>query len=724
MPMLIASREELRPSQKDLVAKPLACKNPDYAYGKHLKLKVKESKPSAIILIADAAEYLYDVVPDNINVLNNTFVTYNNDGEIIPVLLLSPKLDDTIKPTYTRFEEQMTLYKAPSAISPNITYVKSIESLKTMLEAFRDAKTIAFDVETTSLNAYDPEEDLYTIAFTFEDYKTFAMPFYPGYWPTPIEAKIKEMVKKFFEDDSKSFIAHNCKFDMGWMIQKFGVEITHRNYDDTSLMSYLLTPGRQVNDLKSLGFRFLAQNSWGIDIKNIYAHQLEDVLKYNALDTHYTMQLYHVMKEFIDKIGRLKVAYYEVLIPAMLEFTKVEQRGVIVDVKGLLESAAVLEKERLELKEKFVQLKGPKFNPYSSKQLIQHFQQKGYEWSKTTDSDSVAMDQEVIEEIVTKYSDDFGKDVLRFKWLTTNLAKYGQSFVDETVCQGRIHGTYSLNRTITGRTSSSNPNMQNFPKSKGWDTRKFIKPPDGYKLACFDYGQIEARMLGILTGDDIFCKALVEGYDIHLENSKFLFGEDRAKEMRQVVKAGTFALIYGAHATTVAKACQTEVENIKKLDKLIWDKFKTFRPWQNAIETEMKADTWITSLFGRRRYFPANYNQRLNYPCQSSASDITLLAMASLKGKYPVAFMVHDDLSFFLKDDDTMPGIIEDIAKHMTLKPWEVIKDSPLMKAWIPLAIECATGYNWSDTEEYGDYTSMNFGGNDLDSCLRLAKEL
>jgi len=634
-------------------------------------------------------------------------------------------------------KEKAGIYAEPE----EIIHVKTVAQLKAFFEELKQQTIVAFDFETTGLSPWklqipqkiDPA--LFSIGFAFGN-KAFSIPLYK-FWSEQTTKSIYEAIGKWLTGEAcqgQIKIAHNLKFDLLWgLVHTAESVITGKKahelelnslFQDTQIMSWILDERPGMSKLKVAAWKYLGKEAWDIDVTNVFKHQLGDVLTYNAKDAFYTLKLYLHHKEVIYEDVQYHTLYEELMLPAVLAFLRVESQGCVVDEKKRADMARYLSAESDKLVTEIQVNTGiEKLNPASPEQMSRYFVDDcKYKLLKKTKK-GWSVDVAALEYLVETYDDTVAKLLLELRGIQKLNGTYVTGLEDKIYVDGKIHGGYNLTGTVTGRTSSNDPNMQNFPKRKHKEVRGIIVPPEGYKIVSFDYGQIEARLFGVITADPKFVEALWNDWDIHLENSRELFGDERAKDMRGPVKNGTFALLYGAGDAKVAKTTGASIEAIAKLRQLLFSKFKQFKIWQDEMASFEKRNGYVESLFGKRRRSPMSYNEMLNHTTQSTASDMTLSAMNVLGKKYTVAWMVHDDLSFYIKEADVEEAIME-IAQIMLTVPWIFLERSRWMKSYVPLQVEAAVGDNWADLKEVLKVSSVDFGFSTVKESIDMANIL
>ena len=474
--------------------------------------------------------------------------------------------------------------------------------------------------------------------------------------------------------------------------------------------------------LKHLVTTRFGVSDWSINTKDIGKYPLEKVLEYCALDSYYTLKLYELLS---SEMGINMRVYKRIMIPVLLEFLQVELRGVPVELDRLNELEAKFGGMLDGISEEILKgTGGVPLNPQSPKQLVEYLQNKNYQLTvKTKTGYSTSTD--VMEELNKKYTDKVIEKVLEYRKISKIKSTFLTGIKDLIGNDGRLHPSYNLTKVVTGRTSSDSPNIQNIPKREFSECRSIVKAPEGYKIVSFDYGQIEARLFAVLTGDPTYHKDLMTGYDIHKElaekikQEKPSFDPGKFKDIRTRTKnALTFPALYGAGAESIGANLKVSKDQAQRLLNDLFNRYPMIKEWQKDISVTCERDGYLRSLFGKVRRMPMSWNMMLNFPPQSAASDITCSAMLALSKKYPVLFMIHDDLTFMLKEDEIAEAGVE-IAKVMVTVPWCYMTEEDLIKQWVPLQVECSVGDDWSNQKEIFAVDSIALNFNSYEDCLK-----
>jgi uracil-DNA glycosylase family 4 len=624
-------------------------------------------------------------------------------------------------------------------LKPNIILCETFDQIAECAERLKTESIVAFDFETTSLKPYGQAgktSELYTVSFAFDDGTSFAIPLF-DYFPSNMQKAVMELVGAFFYhlNPKQKKIGHNTKFDMLWGMYKAGGGLDKAPqgiWEDSSLLCWINDGRHSMSKLKVAAWRYLGVKNWSVDVSNVQKLPLRHVLKYNALDSFYTLRLYQHLEPLVCNTDENKRLYKALMLPAMLQFIKIEMRGVPVCEKTRTKFYHEYEKKHTSILLDIRKDSGRMgLNPGSPKQLQDYFLNDcGYKLKNKTKT-GYSTDNDSMQYLVNTYQDGVAQKVMDCRAVAKLQSTYISGMSKHIYNDGRIHGGFNLTATITGRTSSNEPNMQNFPKRKAKEVRSMIVAPEGYKLCSFDYGQIEARLFAVVTADKQYLKDLQEGYDIHAEKALWVYRdqcgwseEDALAQRGKVKNGGVFPAFYGAGDANIAESLGISLQVARAFKNSIFDRYPTVRSWQREVVKGEQQNGYIKSLYGRVRRSPIAYNELLNFTTQSTASDMTLTAMNFLGRKYEISFMIHDDLSMFIKDDEKLNANIDYICDAMLVLPWLFLSKSPLMKSFAPLQVECEVGDNWAEQQAVKSIDTVQAGYKSLQDCLVRAEEI
>jgi len=616
----------------------------------------------------------------------------------------------------------------PERVKPSISALSTEAEVRAFFPRLVEEKTVAFDFETTGLYPYPRagiSPSLYSVAFAFDGGDCAAIPLGRAHWPPALRRAILSAVGKWISElaPEQTRIAHNLKFDLAWGLRKAAALHSPDaravgRYEDTMLLAYLLNELPGTVGLKTVAWARLGASAWSIDSKRVQDLPLASVLRYNALDAFYTLRLWRPLRKDVEAQGLIPL-YERLMVPASMRFMRMEMRGLDVDVELLDDFQRDYTARLDELRRAAAEAAGDSnFDVGSPRSVLAYLHRTGRVVKKKTVGGAPSTDAETLRGIQAETGDEVCGRVLEYRAIEKLNSTYIVGIRRDLFDDGRLHGNFRITGTVTGRTSSHGPNLQNFPKrnAEGVKVRAMIRAPEGHKVVAFDYGQIEARLFAVISGDERYISDLEEGYDIHREKAIDLFHralgwsvEDAVKKRSAVKNQLVFPAFYGAGRAKVSKLLGVEQDLAQEAIDSIFNRYPRLRRWQRETVEFEKRNGYVESLFGRRRRSPMSYNQLLNHPSQSTASDMTLSSLASLGRKFRAAFMIHDDLTFFLPESNLEESIRE-IIRAMLVVPWYHMAESPRLRAWVPMEVECAVGDNWCDLEEVCKMDSLELG--------------
>jgi DNA polymerase I len=602
-----------------------------------------------------------------------------------------------------------------------------------LLQQAKKADVKAIDIETSALRPYAHDARILTIAISFEGVN-FSFPVDHPKSMTSNAHVISAIFKELLADDTIK-VAHNAPFEIEWFIHYFGRDaIRHDVWECTQMQAHMLDErrsGQSLDDLCRQHFGVAYKGFFKLDKKNMAKADLHETLVYNAVDTKYTLRLWHKQHRLLKEKG-LTDAYYEAL-PRQATVALMQSVGILIDQAQVKICQRQLEGEinALSLKiagqkvvQAFVKEKGA-FNPASNPETVEIFRDylKRPEVEVEKDGKSkFSVDKNVLEKI------DHPLAKLIVEW--RNRSKLKSTYVDCFEAgkgafiwpDGLIHPSFNTTFTETGRTSSVGPNQQNWPQRNDRWVRKQVVAPKGHVIIAVDYGQLEACTSAICSRDKVLVKALWENYDIHREWTErlvaryplFLAGGESLndpkimKRYRSIVKNKlVFPAIFGAQNESIAGYLRVPEDVIDDLMDDFWRTFHGLKAWQDKLMKRYYETGYVESPTGRRRYYPMTRNQAINDPIQSLACDIVCSAMnemsriALTEGPWHLhpIWNIHDDLGYYIPDsEDVIEASIDQINKVMLKAPYDFIN--------VPLSTEVSIGTNWAEMIEIGRFWS------------------
>ncbi|HRO41606.1 MAG TPA: DNA polymerase I [Flavipsychrobacter sp.] len=587
--------------------------------------------------------------------------------------------------------------------------IKEMAEATALVQEMLQQREIAFDTETTNIDAMLAE--MIGMSFSWKKGE--------GYYvmiPDEREAAIKmlECFKPLFDKEDVLWIGQNLKYDMT-MLKHYGFYLKGKLYD-TMLANYVIEPeGKRGMDI--LSAKYLRYNPISIETligkgknqKSMRDVEIELVKEYAAEDADVTLQLKHCFEPMIDKAEVRKVLdeIENPLLPVLMEM---EYEGVGIDVPFLNEYSKEMEFEIRQAEERVFGHAGLKFNLGSPKQLGEVlFDLMKLDSAKKTKTGQYATGEDVLQKLRNKHQ--IIEDILVYRELTKLKSTYIDSLPQLLNPKtGRVHTCFNQAVAVTGRLSSTNPNLQNIPirTDRGREIRKaFISRGEGWKLISADYSQIELRIVAAISGDESMIQAFKENKDIHTATSAKVYGvneQEVTPQMRRAAKAVNFGIIYGQSAWGLAEnlgISRTEAKGI------IDNYFKEYSAIKRYMDNQMnfaRETGYVQTLLGRKRWLRdinssnqtvRGYAERnaINMPIQGTAADMIKMAMvnvhkmiheAGLKTK--MILQVHDELVFDVPEDEI------DVATTLIKEGMQSAMELP---NGVPVVAEAGGGDNW-----------------------------
>ena len=591
-----------------------------------------------------------------------------------------------------------------------ITEIKEID--KWIKEA-EEIGEVAVDTETSSLDPH--QADLIGVSLSTSIGKACYVPI--GHDPKRCIKKslVLEKLKPLLEDPSIKKIGQNIKFDY-IVFYKHGITLT--SMEDTMLMSYVLDAGKNRHNMDTLSEIHLSHKTIsykdlvGTGKKEINFREVdvEKAKDYASEDADITFRLY---KKFYKSLKEEKMMnIYEVFEKPMLKIlAHMEIEGVKIDNKFLKVLSLKFEKKIEKIQEEVFRISKKKFNIASPKQLgeILYNDLKIADLKKTKKG-SFATSAQVLEDLAFK-GHKFPQLILNWRQVSKLKNTYSDSLQEHiNLNTKRVHTSFLLAATTTGRLASSDPNLQNIPiKSEdGRDIRKAFVAKKDHVLISADYNQIEMRILADMADVKELKKAFNKNEDIHSLTASQIFNIDIkkvTKDQRRKAKAINFGIIYGISQYGLAKQINVSNHEAEEFLNAYFSKFPEIKIYMDRTIKFCRKSGYVSNIFGRRSHFmninDKNYNVRnfqeraaINAPIQGSAAELMRLAMIRLSKrlngqKTKMLLQIHDELIF-----ETPKEEVKRISKIITEEMSSVAK-SDQHSFSIPLTVDLNSGDNW-----------------------------
>jgi DNA polymerase I len=547
-------------------------------------------------------------------------------------------------------------------------------------------KYICIDTETTGLDIY-------------KGARPFLYQVYDGE-NEPIVSRDISVISKHMADPDVILIGHNIKFDLE-MLSAMGVTTKNKFYD-TMIMKHLVDP-TTPKSLEYCAKTFLNKDkqsdktsSWfkanGIKKEDIDFSMLpeEILLPYAAQDVILTYELFFYLKPIIEKYNMWELLEQECkLVNVLIEMRKT---GWPLDVEYFNNLKVEFTERIKKLESSIYGLAGQKFNISSPKQLAEVLNDNGVELPMTDKGNLSAKF-----DVLVKIDNPLVKAILDYRHDTKLLSTYIEPF---SIIGDEIHCNLNAQGTVTGRFSSSNPNIQNIPRSDK-DIRKGFIIPEGYCLAGLDYKQMEYRVFADYTKSPEIIYQLNNGVDYHTliaNQLKDVLSNIKTKyDARALSKTVNFMIIYGGGTKKLAEYLQISYSEAAEILAHYFKMFPIIKPFINLVGQKVKTRGYIFNKFGRRYYIPSSEAYKgTNYLIQGTCADMVKVDMLKcneyLKDKKSkMVLQLHDELLFFIHNDEMhiireLQNIMEDWGHMFQVN---MLTDVKLSKS------------NWASTEEY-----------------------
>ncbi|WP_394888810.1 DNA polymerase I [Mesorhizobium sp. AaZ16] len=605
--------------------------------------------------------------------------------------------------------------------------IRDIATLQAWIAEAREAGAAAFRTETTSL---DPmQAGLVGFSLAIRPGRAAYVPIAHrssegdllGGGRSPNQVSFDEALAALhplLADRSVLKIGHNVKYD--WLLMhRLGIDIAP--FDDTMLISYVLDAGNGGHGIEALAERWLGHAM--IPFKDVVGSgrnlvtfdfvEIERATTYATEGSDLAMRLWRVLKPRLVANGLVSV-YERLERPLVPVLAKMEQRGISVDRQMLSRLSGELAQRAAALEDEIYAVAGERFTIGSPKQLGDIlFGRMGLPRGSKTKSGQWSTTAQLLEELAAE-GYELPRKIVDWRQLTKLKSTYTDALPDYIhPTTRRVHTSYALASTPTGRISSSEPNLQNIPirTAEGRRIRTAFIAEKGNKLVSADYSQIELRVLAHIADIPQLTQAFADGVDIHAMTASEMFGVPVAgmpSEVRRRAKAINFGIIYGISAFGLANQLSIPREEAGDYIKRYFERFPGIRDYMESTKASCREKGYVETIFGRRAHYPEirssnpqhrAFNERaaINAPIQGSAADIIRRAMIRMDAALTEAklsarmlLQVHDELIFEAPEAEveaTLPVVREVMAGAAM----------PAVNLAVPLQVDARAADNWDE---------------------------
>jgi len=629
----------------------------------------------------------------------------------------SPKLNDFFK----KYEFKSLIRTSANETKPHVSKkkieFKSIIKSKEMVEylnSLNSEKTLAIDLETDSLDVNEANiigislsnsNQAYYLAFKSPDNELSQID----------QNKVLKALNELCIDESILKIFHNAKYDCV-ILNRFNVNVV--SFQDTLLMSFFVNNGLTKHNLEDLyyyyfgeekeKFKDVIKNESKRKYKDFSEVPLELATNYAAHDAYATHQLYEALQEQISQSPDSYI-YYDIDKKLSLVLQEVEKNGCKIDLKFLTKLEKDLNKEIEKIESKIFKIAGEEFNIGSPKQLTEIFKKLDVKVTKKTKAGDFQTNVKVLEQLESD-GVEIASHILKWRQYSKLVSTYTSSLAERADVNDRVHSTFNIAATITGRLSSSEPNLQNIPirTEIGKKIRTAFIAEKGHELYSFDYSQIELRVLCEACEDPNLLKAFQEDQDIHQSTGQLVFNKKEINDNdRRMAKIINFGIIYGISQYGLAKQLGVSNTEAKLFIDNYFQKFPNINDFMKETTDNAKKLGYVENLFGRKSHIKdinaKNFmlrsfaeRQAINAPIQGTASELIKIAMLEIHQylkknnlKSKMTSQVHDELLFEIHKDekDIITKIIQLMEEsHQRYKSFKT-----------PIKVDFGGGLNWGE---------------------------
>ena len=608
---------------------------------------------------------------------------------------------------------QTTTYPSPPSIECVYTLVDTPEKLAHLAKRLAKAEKFALDTETTSLDTLTAE--LVGISISTAPGESYYLPVgHVGVEGAQLELfEVKKTLGPILADKKILKIAHNAKFDLQ-VLQTAGFAVNGVDFD-TMLAAHLL--GEKAPGLKNLAATRLHVEMTPItDLIGEGKSQicisrcaLKETADYSCADADMTFRLAQQLEPELNEQNQWKL-FSEVEMPLVPVIMDMERAGIAIDNEKLGDMARRIATQLVAIEDEIHAMAGHDFNIASPKQLGDVLFSELHLPSGRKTKTGYCTDAGVLDELKDEHA--IVRKILEFR----TLSKLKSTYVDVlptmvSVCDGRLHTSFNQARTVTGRLSSSDPNLQNIPVrgELGREIRKAFIAPPGYVLLAADYSQIDLRALAHLSGDDDLIAAFQHDEDIHMATAMSLYNlpkEQITSDMRRFAKTINFGVIYGMSDYGLEQATELTRAQSSEFITKYFERFPGVKAYLEATKEQARSRGFVETILGRRRYIPeinasnrqvreAAERMAINMPVQGTSADIIKVAMLHVrremdcrKMKSKLLLQVHDELIFEVPQSELI--FMSEMAPRLM---------AAALKLAVPLKVDMKYGSNWGEME-------------------------
>lgn len=702
----------------------------------HLDQEIEEVKPQFILVLG--AQALKATVDGSITELNGVMV--EKDG-IKYMPSYSPGIvyrDPGKAPFVDRAMNNFKSMVEGSLDEPPELDVRVITNMRQLKRAFQhltenDYLHLSYDIETTGLVRFEDEINLFGFG---NDQVQYIIPLEAPMSPLKglrlAQHKLITTAIKWLNENAKNLVAGNGKFDDLFLEYRFGVK-PHITFD-VVLASHILNENTP-NGVKENAVQECNAPNWDVD-KNLKTgkystpEKYQEYLTYLGYDIYYEYKLFRVFRKKLKQDKALMKLFYHLYMPGITSYETVEQHGVFIYPQQFKQVRKHLESEKSKIEKQLLKLAGHEVNWNSPAQI----QKLLYEELKLpilerTESGAPSTSEATLMQLRDEHP--IVELILKYRGVNIQISHFIDGWINR-MWGRRLFPNFKLHGTVTGRTSCTDPNLQQVPRDP--IIRNLVGAPEGWSVVEIDYSQAELRIAAIMSGDETMTRIYQTGGDIHTHTYEMITGEKVSddkyirKEQRKKAKAVNFGFVYGMgwkkfklYARDNYGVDLTDKE-AKQWREKFFDTYHSLPKWHSKQRRIVQSMGQVRSPIGRIRRLPDIYStdkskkaeaerQSINSPVQGFGSDLTILGMSEIMGnaqyydpdyvldkdKFFVIGTVHDATLFEVRNDYLMEFCPR--AKHILEHP-KALEEVFHFESNVPIVADVAVGQSWGAGKE------------------------
>ncbi|MBU6468836.1 MAG: DNA polymerase I [Betaproteobacteria bacterium] len=609
--------------------------------------------------------------------------------------------------------QQVVKTDQQSVVEKKYTTILTWQDFDEWLAKIEQAELTALDTETTSLDPFAAR--LVGLSFSVKDHEAAYLPLQHQGPDQVDQLPMDEVLRKltpWLESEAHKKVGQHLKYD-AHVLANHGIHLKGIAHD-TLLESYVLE-SHLPHNLESLAHRHLGEDTisyesiTGKGAKAIGFEQvaIDEASRYAAEDADITLRIHRKLFDELSQVSQLQEVYQHIELPIQHILWQMEREGVLIDAQLLNKQSDQLGQQLIDIEAQVHQLAGRPFNLNSPKQIQEIlFQQLQLPVIKKTPKGEASTDESVLQELALDYP--IAKQLLFYR----SLAKLKSTYTDKlprmiNSATGRVHTHYAQAVAVTGRLSSSDPNLQNIPirTPEGRRIREAFIAPHGKDLVSADYSQIELRIMAHLSQDEGLVNAFTQGLDVHRSTAAEIFSvsvDEVSDEQRRAAKAINFGLIYGMSAFGLAKQINCDRSAAQAYMDRYFQRYPGVLRYMNETRLNAKKQGFVETVLGRRLWLPemsqgnpmrrqAAERAAINAPMQGTAADLIKLAMIQVmaaieqeKLATKLIMQVHDELILEVPhhEKEAISELLPRCMEHVVTLS-------------VPLKIDMGWGANW-----------------------------